>query len=394
MMWMLLLLNLAFAQRSEEEAEVIRLRSTMSQRYKTGAWAAVEKSYQQMLSVDPSGKWLTDSDHLQGAMAASSRGDLAHTIERLNRIKADEEAIRWRHSLEDSSGPVELKAIEGAEIRNVHQIFAPDQLEAIFFANTLLKEEGEFNGRLPVGAYQYGDLQLLVSPFGLDLIEQSSTSQKSKNADIQEKPPKEKKTPKEKSVKEQPPKVKMEKPPREAIEWKMPSWKDRSSQSFVIVGGQRFGADASQVTGGFPPMNLYGGFVGWRRTFENQSWLLTGTTRMGWTHGQTMATTASDEGMIFTMLYVSPGMMLGYDLGPIQLQGGMAYILGQAKNPDGQFFPANLAVRTLAGTFEGLADINDDLSVLLGGSFARGPVAGEEAFIHYSDFSVGLQYQY
>ena len=68
---------------SADEAEVLRLREQMNRYQESGALEYSEKIYQQMLELDTRQRWMSDGDHLAGAMAANSRGELAETLNRL-----------------------------------------------------------------------------------------------------------------------------------------------------------------------------------------------------------------------------------------------------------------------------------------------------------------------
>ena len=67
------------SQISADEAEINRLREEMNRFQESGALQYSERVYKQMLEIDTKQQWMTDSDHLAGAMAANSRGDLAGT---------------------------------------------------------------------------------------------------------------------------------------------------------------------------------------------------------------------------------------------------------------------------------------------------------------------------
>lgn len=179
-MWCVILglwLSTAWAQnKSNEEAEIQRIREVMEQRYKTNTWVAVDKAYREMMLVNNSAHWMKDSDHVRGAMASSASGNLAETVARLQRVEFDQEAIDWKHSLLETTGPAQLVGEKGKSIQNMHQIFSPEQLEAIAFANSVLATEGKFDGRLPIGAYYYGDKQLLVSAVGIQYLEGSANT--------------------------------------------------------------------------------------------------------------------------------------------------------------------------------------------------------------------------
>ena len=112
---------------------------------------------------------MTDGDHLGGAMASNSRGDLAETLERLERCRSSERAVKWRSFLWSETGPVKIESQSASELTLMMGLLTPDQIAAIDYANQQLKQQRVFVGRLPNGAYQYGSSQLIVSAAGITM---------------------------------------------------------------------------------------------------------------------------------------------------------------------------------------------------------------------------------
>jgi len=162
---------------SVDEAEILRLREQMNRYQESGALEYSEKIYQQMLEIDTRQRWMSDGDHLAGAMAANSRGDLAETLERLERCLSSERAVQWRSFMWAETGAVRIERIEGAQLSIMMGLMSPDQIAAIDFANQGLSTQKYFEGRLPNGAYQYGEKQFLVSATGLTMASDATKEQ-------------------------------------------------------------------------------------------------------------------------------------------------------------------------------------------------------------------------
>ena len=135
-------------KQSVDEAEISRLREQMNRYQESGALEYSEKVYQQMLEIDTRQRWMSDGDHLAGAMAANSRGDLAETLERLERCLSSERAVQWRSFMWAETGAVRIERIEGAQLSIMMGLMSPDQIAAIDFANQGLSTQKYFEGRL------------------------------------------------------------------------------------------------------------------------------------------------------------------------------------------------------------------------------------------------------
>lgn len=159
-----------------EEAEIFRLREEMSRFQESGALQYSERVYKQMLEIDTKQQWMTDGDHLGGAMASNSRGDLAETLERLERCRSSERAVKWRSFLWSETGPVKIESRSASELTIMMGLLTPDQIAALDYANQQLKQQRVFVGRLPNGAYQYGSSQFIVSAAGITMTNTSLDS--------------------------------------------------------------------------------------------------------------------------------------------------------------------------------------------------------------------------
>lgn len=183
MIWMALV-PMVMAVETVEEAEMQRLREQMRQYQESGAVEYSDKVYLQMVKFDSNGQYMTDSDHMMGAMASSTRGDIQTTMDRLELCQSTDRAVQWRTFLWESTGPVTLKSIPDSEIVFMLGMLTPEQLAAVEFANNALKNSGQFRGRLPNGAYQYGGSHFVVSTTGM--MQPRDLQSKSKNPQIKE----------------------------------------------------------------------------------------------------------------------------------------------------------------------------------------------------------------
>lgn len=155
------LLGIIFAASSAVEAEVQRLREVMEKRYRKELWEAVDASYLDMIEIDKKEDFITNDDHLKGAMAANSLGNINETLRRLERSDSDQ-AKTWKQSILQTTGKIELRVNKDYVLVSMDTFPAFEVRKCLDFANQQLKENGEFIGRVPTGAYQYGPLQLIV----------------------------------------------------------------------------------------------------------------------------------------------------------------------------------------------------------------------------------------
>lgn len=179
MMWLVSTVIAAPMEKSAlaDKAEIQRLRERMNRYQESGALEYSEKVYKQMLEIDTKNQWMTDGDHLAGAVASNARGDLQTTLKRLERCRDSERAIKWKVFLWEETGPVKIDRVEGADLSIMMGLMSPEQLAAIDYANTYLANNKTFEGRLPNGAYQYGQKQFLVSATGLTMAGEARQDQ-------------------------------------------------------------------------------------------------------------------------------------------------------------------------------------------------------------------------
>ncbi len=179
MMWLVSTVIAAPMEKSAlaDKAEIQRLRERMNRYQESGALEYSEKVYKQMLEIDTKNQWMTDGDHLAGAVASNARGDLQTTLKRLERCRDSERATKWKVFLWEETGPVKIERVEGADLSIMMGLMSPEQLAAIDYANAYLASNKAFEGRLPNGAYQYGQKQFLVSATGLTMAGEATQDQ-------------------------------------------------------------------------------------------------------------------------------------------------------------------------------------------------------------------------
>ena len=171
--------GLALAASSTTEAEVHRLRGVMEKRYRKEVWIAVDSSYEDMIALDKRSDFLTDEDHIRGAMAADSLGNITETIKRLERADS-EQASTWKENILRTTGLVQLTVKKNFLLVSMEDFPAFEVRRSLDFINEQLVESGKFSGRLPNGGYQYGDLQVLVQEEETLYIESESLDSSSR----------------------------------------------------------------------------------------------------------------------------------------------------------------------------------------------------------------------
>ena len=146
-------------------AEYGRLVQQMQARAARNAWDGVERSYQ---ALKETGIPLTADEHHIGAQAASHRGDLATTRERLEAalgVLAEPEYREWIARIEEGYGPVSMRGDPGrVSLEREETPFDRTQARAIAFAKEQVEETGTFEGLLPAGEYTFGSVSVRVRP--------------------------------------------------------------------------------------------------------------------------------------------------------------------------------------------------------------------------------------
>jgi hypothetical protein len=153
-----LLLQTALADQVEyvgpaRDAEIVRLRDELGLLARKSAWVGVERTYREMVLLDPAS--LDAMDHWTAAQAAAVSGDTAAVCDRLKAAlatgDAPDEARPWLAAMARRYGRVSLV---GASLEPVAQPFAPDEGASVRFASDHLEGTGQFDGLLPAGKYR------------------------------------------------------------------------------------------------------------------------------------------------------------------------------------------------------------------------------------------------
>ncbi len=164
---MLLLLTTSaptFANNVVDRAEYIRLAGEIRNLADRQAWSGVERAYQAaLLTQHP----LAFRDHVAGAHAAAASGDVSAVRTRLHdahQLEEDREIIEWLWNIDTDYGKVALTADVGIELVATEMSFDPARARAVAYAAEKLAETGTYQGLLPSGAYQVGDVVFFVTP--------------------------------------------------------------------------------------------------------------------------------------------------------------------------------------------------------------------------------------
>jgi hypothetical protein len=262
-LWILLLLwspLVKGASETEKEAEILRLRQLLERHYKHETWLGVENTYQDMLRVNKKGMYLTVDDHLKGAMAASSVGEIEETLQRLEKgliIEESNTLRQWTDTLLRETGPVHLSVDRDQVLQKTEQIFQQEMILAIDFANKTLLEKGSFKGRLPIGFYIYGTMHFEVTPEGMKKNTTEKSEQKN-NVSI-----------KKEEV------VRQKRKPEKEFTVKSSTFEERGIQDFITVGTGMFHWSKTNLGKSGPSQFLAGTMlVGWQREYFNESFIL------------------------------------------------------------------------------------------------------------------------
>jgi hypothetical protein len=156
----------AFAGPKEEaHAEYVRLSQDLERLASKGAWAGVERTYQQCLAT---GEPLSFQDHLSGAYAARAEGDVTSAYARLkaaNEIREERDVLDWLWDMDSNYGQVSLRGDAGqVQLAPGAMPFDPMQAKAVEFAQTQVATTGTFEGYLPQGEYSFAGMTIQVRP--------------------------------------------------------------------------------------------------------------------------------------------------------------------------------------------------------------------------------------
>lgn len=146
-------------------AEYQRLSEEIEKLVAKNAWAGVEKAY---LALVETGVQPSFTDHVSGAHSSRALGDVLGTRTRLvsaNAQKEDRAILDWLFEIDSNYNRVFLASDPTSrKLEPVEMPFDPNQKRAVEFAQAEIDVTGLFDGYLPAGEYQFGDMTIKVEP--------------------------------------------------------------------------------------------------------------------------------------------------------------------------------------------------------------------------------------
>ena len=138
-------------------AEMMRLTQDLSNRAKRQHWQGVERVYERILAISEAAPHY--EVHRLAADASRAKGDMAATLDRLERAAAldpREEDLQFMAALRENYGYVVLETTPRRPVTlSVDRMpFPPDQRLQIKAAMVACDKEGHFIGMLPIGMYR------------------------------------------------------------------------------------------------------------------------------------------------------------------------------------------------------------------------------------------------
>ena len=146
------------------DAEYNRLADRLARLAKKGHWTGAERVYRQLSQL---GRPLAHPELLTCAEVERRAGNMQATYDCLRqaaKVEGTREVIDWLVSLEEQTGRVRivLRDGESPELVPAAPLFLPEQQAALSLANQRLREQRNFEGRLPVGRYSLGPEEFRV----------------------------------------------------------------------------------------------------------------------------------------------------------------------------------------------------------------------------------------
>jgi len=147
-------------------AEADRLSDEIRTLSRRQVWTGVERKYRQVVALGTS---VSSDIHLTGAYSARESGNLLRVYERLLRAstgKPNEAVIDWLWDLDHNYGRVTLLADRRrtASLTAVQMPLDPNRRNAVQGAIDICSSDGEFNGLLPKGKYNFMGQDFKVDP--------------------------------------------------------------------------------------------------------------------------------------------------------------------------------------------------------------------------------------
>ncbi|MBA2320910.1 MAG: hypothetical protein H0V89_07135 [Deltaproteobacteria bacterium] len=148
-----------------DRAEYQRLSEEMEKLVAKNAWMGVEKAYVQLVATGVSPSF---ADHVSGAHAARALGDVLATRNRLiaaNTQREDRAVLDWLYEIDSNYNRVFLACDPSTRsIDPAAMPFDPNQKRSVELAQVAISDAGLFDGYLPAGEYQFGDMKIKVEP--------------------------------------------------------------------------------------------------------------------------------------------------------------------------------------------------------------------------------------
>lgn len=158
----------ALATPWSEDAEARRLVQEMNDLAERNAWVGVSRAYERVLALPDVD--LDTATHWLAAEASRNQGDMVMAWVRLNQVLSVEplhsNAIYQRAVIEASYGEVTLRTPGGPDptpvLMGEDLGFNPEYRFAFEHAQEALDEFGRYEGLLPLGRYQLGEVEFEV----------------------------------------------------------------------------------------------------------------------------------------------------------------------------------------------------------------------------------------
>jgi hypothetical protein len=147
-------------------AEYERLSHEMEKMSKHNVWKGVDKRFQDMEKLNVQ---ISFEDYVLGAQASQEIGDILNCKKRLAlaiEIKKKKQLVKWYQNIDEKYGYVALfTSSKGGRYLSIDSMIdGPVESQAIAFASEKIINDGEFEGLLPKGSYDFVGQKFKVSP--------------------------------------------------------------------------------------------------------------------------------------------------------------------------------------------------------------------------------------
>ena len=141
-----------------DQAEYERISIDMEKMGRNGIWTGVDKRYKDLEKL---GVNIQFDHYVLGAQAAQELGDILECKKRLSEaleIKPKKKQLKlWYEAIDNNYGYVALFATSKkvAALERQNMVADPVHQKAIAFAQQSLDNDGEFEGMIPIGEYNF-----------------------------------------------------------------------------------------------------------------------------------------------------------------------------------------------------------------------------------------------